>query len=86
VEVGDLLAKFVLGMNDRIDTTMGSTAFGDRSEDFEEVSLIAGEVIADRIELTPERLLMIRVAALYASTYAEARGQRKLIAPSNEEE
>lgn len=52
---------------------MGSTAFSDKEEEFREVGKLAGEVIAHRIDLTPERLLMIKVVALYATTFAEAR-------------
>ena len=83
-EVGDLLAQFVLKVNERIDKSMGTDTFKQAEEDFEDLALKAGAVIADRVELTPERLLMIRASSLYASTYMDARAQRKLLNPTQE--
>jgi len=84
--VGDLLADFVLGLNNRIDASMNSTAFMDKEQEFRELSEIGGEIIADRIELTPERLLVIRFAALYSTCYVGARSQKKLTLVESEED
>jgi len=84
-EVGDLLAQFVVKVNRRIDKSMGTDSFTKAEEDFIDLAERAGEVIADRVELTPERLLMIRAASLYASTYIEARAQRNQLYPPSED-
>jgi len=84
-EVGDLLASFVLKVNERIDSSMGTDTFTKAEDDFRDLAEKAGEVIAERVELTPERLLMIRAASLYASTYVDARAQRKLNNPAPKE-
>jgi hypothetical protein len=84
--VGDLLADFILGLNSRIDESMNSTAFLDKEQEFRELSEIGGEIIADKIELTPERLLVIRFAALYSTCYVGARSQKKLNKVNSEEE
>lgn len=72
-EIGDLLAKFVIGINDSIDTRMGVETFKDKESEFTELSHIAGDIIEDKVVMTNERLLMIKVAALYASTFVQAK-------------
>lgn len=72
-EIGELIAKFVIGLNDSIDRKMGVTTFKEQEDDFKELSHIAGEIIEDKVIMTNERLLMIKATALYASTYVQAR-------------
>lgn len=87
-EIGDLIAKFVLGLNDSIDKRMGVTTFKEKEEDFVELAHIAGEIVEDKVTMTSERLLMLKAASLYASTYVQARGEapiKQLPEPSEEE-
>jgi len=74
--IGEILSQFVIRINRVIDHRMGTTAFQDREPEFIEASELAGDIIADKIELTPERLLMFKVGALYATTLSEARRQQ----------
>jgi len=73
--IGEIVASAIIRFNRVIDHRMNSTAFAEREEEFIEVGKLAGAVIADKIDLTPERLLMLKVGALYATTFSEARTQ-----------
>ena len=81
--IGDILAQAVLRINSTLDERLNSDAFAKRADEFEEVAHIAGDIIADKIELTPERLLLIRVSALYISTISEARNGQRLVQDSS---
>ena len=77
--VGAIIAEAVIRLNRVIDHNMGSTAFQEREKEFIEASMLGGKILAQKIDLTPERLLMFKVGALYITTFNEARNQRQLV-------